>query len=67
MLGVSLLLLCWKILIRKNVMTMIVVRIDYVRKWAVDYEPNIIAKIEKEKKSTKWHVEWNGASTHEVY
>lgn len=53
MLGVSLLLLCWKILIRKNVMTMIVVRIDYVRKWAVDYEPNIIAKIEKEKKEYK--------------
>ena len=54
--------------IRQHVMTRKVVKRDYVRKWTCDYVPNIVSKIAKErKKSTKWHVEWKGASSHEVY
>lgn len=54
--------------IRQYVMTRIVVKRDYIRKWTCDYGPNIVSKIEKERKnSTKWHVEWNGASSHEAY
>lgn len=50
------------------IMTRIVVKREYVRKWTSGYGPNIVAKVNKERKiSTKWHVEWNRASSHEVY
>lgn len=41
---------------------------DYIRKLKCDYGPNILSKIEKERKmSGKWMVEWNGGTSHEVY
>ncbi|XP_039138992.1 uncharacterized protein LOC120276335 [Dioscorea cayenensis subsp. rotundata] len=53
--------------IRKYVMNRIVVKREYALKWDFDLGPNIVAKLEKERnKCAKWHIEWNGATSHEV-
>lgn len=37
-------------------------------KWKNSCGPNIVARIEKERKrSLKWHVVWNGGVSHEVF
>ena len=44
--------------IRRYVIQRIVVKRNYVRKWKVDFGPNIIAKLEAERsKSGKWQVD----------
>ena len=54
--------------IRRYVMQRMVVKRNCVKKWKVDFGPNIIAKLEAERsKSGKWQVDWNGAAEHEVY
>lgn len=54
--------------IRRYVMNRIVAKREYATKWKVDFGPNIVAKIEKERnKSGKWQVEWNGAASDEVF
>ena len=53
--------------IRQYVMRRLVVKRDYAMKWKMDCEPNIVAKMEKERnKSVKWRVEWNSGASHEV-
>ncbi|XP_039118366.1 uncharacterized protein LOC120254310 [Dioscorea cayenensis subsp. rotundata] len=54
--------------IRQYVMTRLAVKRDHVLKWKCECGPNIVTKLDKErKKCGKWHVEWNGGSRHEVY
>ena len=54
--------------IRRYVIQRMVVKRNYVRKWKVDFGPNIIAKLETERsKSGKWQVDWNGATEYEVH
>ena len=54
--------------VRQYVMTRIAVKRDYASKWKEEYGPNITAKLEKERqKSSKWLVEWNEDTKHEVY
>ena len=54
--------------IRRYVMQRMIVKRNCVKKWKVDFGPNIIAKLETERsKSGKWQVDWNGATKHEVY
>lgn len=54
--------------VRQNVMTMIIVKKNYTKKFRGDYGPNILAKIEKErKKGAKRQVKWNESACHKVY
>lgn len=54
--------------IRQYVMTRVAVNKEYAMKWKNSCGPNIVARIEKERKrSLKWHVVWNGGVSHEVF
>lgn len=54
--------------IRQYVMTRLAVKRDHMVKWKCEYGPNIVTKLDKErKKCGKWHIEWNGGSRHELY
>lgn len=54
--------------IRQYVITGVVVKREFASKWQVICGPNIVAKLEKErKKSSMWQVEWNGGLIHEVF
>lgn len=54
--------------IRQYVMTRIVAKGQYAMKWKTIYGPNIVGKIEKEKKKcSKWQLKWNEGVSHEVF
>ncbi|XP_039145936.1 uncharacterized protein LOC120283315 [Dioscorea cayenensis subsp. rotundata] len=54
--------------IRQYVMTRIVVKKQYALKWKNSCGPNIVSRIDKERKnSSRWYVEWNGGASHEVF
>lgn len=49
-------------------MSRINVKREYDKKWIADYDANITAKIEKErKKCGKWQVKWNGGAIHKAF
>ncbi|XP_039113801.1 uncharacterized protein LOC120249377 [Dioscorea cayenensis subsp. rotundata] len=53
---------------RQYVMIRIAVKRQFALKWKNSCGPNILARIEKERKKTsKWQVEWNGGASHEVF
>lgn len=54
--------------IRQYVMTRIAVKKQYALKWKNSCGPNIVSRIDKERKnSSRWYVEWNGGASHEVF
>ena len=54
--------------IGRYVMNRIVAKREFATKWKVNFGPNTVAKIEKERnKNGKWQVEWKDAASDEVF